>query len=221
MTILLLCLSLYSIYLHVDCVPCMYVIIYYVCMYAVYVRPSLANFSDDWFRNSNVIDTFFKHTRIGVRDPIRVENHWSTDWCVSLLIVTLSRVQALLVTWHWNCPTDHFCLFQTPAPMESGRNAILLYLSIVWGGQLWRLTVGPAGRPVPDESSRLAVGGEDARPRVGRRPHSRSSVLVGPRAAEHLDVGSSQETFADLIGKKAECLPLKLRILDSVNCFAS
>ena len=59
MTILLLCLSLYSIYLYVDCVPCMYVIMYYVCMFAVYVRPSLAHFSDDLFRNSNVIDTFF------------------------------------------------------------------------------------------------------------------------------------------------------------------
>ena len=81
--------------------------------------------------------------------------------------------------------------------------------------------MGPAGWPVPDESSRLAVGGEDARPRVGRRPHSRSSVLVGTRTADHLLVGSSRETFADLIVKKAESLPLKLRILDSVNCVAS
>ena len=59
MTILLLCLSLYSIYLYVDCVPCMYVIMCYACMFTVYVRPSLAHFSDDWIRNSNVLDKFF------------------------------------------------------------------------------------------------------------------------------------------------------------------
>ena len=104
----------------------------------------------------------FLHTRIGVREPIRVENHWSTDWCVSLLIEAFS-----LVTWHWNCPTDHFCLFQTTTPMESGRIAILMLLSIVWGGQLWRLTVGQAAWPVPDDSSRLAVGWENS---SGRPP---------------------------------------------------
>ena len=81
--------------------------------------------------------------------------------------------------------------------------------------------MGPAAWPVLDESSTLAVGGEDPRPRVGRRPHSRSSVLVGTRAADHFHIGSSRETFANLIGKKAESLPLKLRILDSVNCVVS
>ena len=54
------------------------------------------------------------------------------------------------------------------------------------------------------------IHGEDARPRVGRMPHSQSSILVGTRAADHLHVGSSRETFADIIGKKVESLPLKL-----------
>ena len=63
--------------------------------------------------------------------------------------------------------------------------------------------------------------GEDARPRVGRMPHSRSSILVGTRAADHLHVGSSRETFADIIGKKAKSLPLKLHILSLANCVAS
>ena len=49
--------------------------------------------------------------------------------------------------------------------------------------------------------------GEDARTRVGRKPHSRPSTLEGTRAADHLHVGLSRETFADLIGKKAESLP--------------
>ena len=55
----------------------------------------------------------------------------------------------------------------------------------------------------------------------GRGGCSTESVLVETRAADHLHVGSSWETFADLIGKKAESLPLKLRILNSVNCVAS
>ena len=66
--------------------------------------------------------------------------------------------------------------------------------------------------------------GEDARPRVGRKPHFRPSTLEGIRAADHLmHVGSSRETFADLIGNKAESLPLKLklRVINSANCVVS
>ena len=51
--------------------------------------------------------------------------------------------------------------------------------------------------------------------------NGRLSAFLPIRSADHLHVGSSRETFADLIGKKAESLPLKLRILNSVNCVAS
>ena len=50
---------------------------YHVCMYALYVRPSLptslANFSDDRFRNSNVIDKICLHTWMRVREPTKIE----------------------------------------------------------------------------------------------------------------------------------------------------
>ena len=212
----------------------MYILCMYLCPIALYVRPSLANFSDDYL----VISKFEYHrekfvdTLELVCEPTKIENHWSTYFAIAYYTFTSPSLTCRLTF-----KLSNWSLLSISDTCPDGVRVDCSY--VVAKHYSWRSSLAtdrrsrPVGRP-PTSRQGWPRGkngtpfyrvpffhGEDARPRVGRMPHSRSSILMGTRAADHLHVGSSRETFADLIGKKAESLPLKLRILSSANCVAS
>ena len=68
----------------------MYILCMYLCPIALYVRPSLANFSDDYL----VISKFechrekFVDTLELVCEPTKIENHWSTYFAIAYYTFT-------------------------------------------------------------------------------------------------------------------------------------